>query len=120
MWRSFTEFADASLTNGALYAIQKFRDKRTDMHVSCFTESEVNELGYRFLNELNRLEDALEIFKFNITLHPQSANTYDSLGEAYFIAGDVPSAAENYKKSLSLDPFNKNAQQMLRQLKILH
>ena len=45
--------------------------------------------------------------------YPQSANVYDSLGEAYFVNGDLELAMENYKKALVLDPASKNAKHMI-------
>ena len=45
-----------------------------------------------------------EMFEYNISNFPKSANVYDSLGEAYMIKGDKAQAIKNYKKSLKLDP----------------
>jgi tetratricopeptide (TPR) repeat protein len=120
MLSSFDEFVTASLQNGALYAIRKTREKSTNPNPVSFKESEVNELGYKFMNELDLIDDAIEIFKFNVSLFPKSANTYDSLGEAYFIKGNQEGALENYRKSLEFNPANKNAQHMLRQLRYMH
>ena len=120
MLLSFDEFVQASVQNGAIYAIHKTRENKFDSNSLCFEESEMNDLGYKFMNELNRIDDAIEIFKFNISLFPNSSNTYDSLGEAYFIKGNQEKALENYRKSLELNSTNKNAQQMLRQLRFMH
>jgi hypothetical protein len=44
-------------------------------------------LGYRLLSpEEGQRSD--EILKLNVETYPQSANVYDSLGEAYMINGD--------------------------------
>ena len=59
----------------------------------------------------------LEILKLNVEAHPDSANVYDSLGEAYFLSGNTTQAIQNYEKSLSLDPANTNAAMMLKKLK---
>jgi tetratricopeptide (TPR) repeat protein len=120
MFLTFNEFIQASMQNGAVYAIRKLKENPTGPNQLAFEESEVNDLGYKFLNELDRIDDAIEIFKFNISLFPKSSNVYDSLGEAYFIKGDQQEARENYKKSLELNPANKNAQHMLRQLRFTH
>ena len=56
------------------------------------------------------------MFKINVEDHPQSANVYDSLGEAYMINGDKKAVIENYKKSLELDPTNGNAREMLKKI----
>jgi tetratricopeptide (TPR) repeat protein len=45
--------------------------------------------------------------------YPNSANTYDSLGEAYLVRGDLDKALRNYKKSLKLGPESANARKMI-------
>ena len=82
---------------------------------SSVIEYDLNNVGYRLLNE-NKFKDAIDIFKKNVKLYPKSSNVYDSLGEAYMKNGDKELAVENYKKSLELDPKNKNAKEMLMKL----
>jgi tetratricopeptide (TPR) repeat protein len=62
-------------------------------------------------------EQAIEIFKLNVEAFPQSANTYDSLGEAYLNAGNNELAIKNYEKAFELDPTNTNAAQVVKRLK---
>jgi CubicO group peptidase (beta-lactamase class C family) len=81
-----------------------------------FAETELNSLGYRLL-QMRKIADAIEIFKLNIEMYPQSANVYDSLGEAYRAHGDKDLAVANYQKSLELDPKNTNATAKLAALK---
>ena len=45
-------------------------------------EGKMNSYGYRLLNDLNDIDKALEFFKKNVENYPQSANVYDSYGEA--------------------------------------
>ena len=45
-----------------------------------------------------------------------SANAYDSLGEAYLTAGEKALAIRNYKKSVELDPNNRNGLEKLKEL----
>lgn len=80
------------------------------------TEAEVNSWGYRLL-EQKRLADALELFKLNVYLFPESANAYDSLGEVYAELGQTEMAIKNYSQSLVRNPQNKHAEQKLRDLK---
>jgi tetratricopeptide (TPR) repeat protein len=96
--------------NAATDVFQK-RDKKVDL-----LESVVNAKGYDLLNE-KKLKEAIEIFKLNVFAFPKSANAFDSLGEAYLEAGDEKLAAENYKKSLELNPDNENAREVLNRLK---
>ena len=79
-------------------------------------ERSVNSVGYHLLWQ-KRTADAVRVLKLNTELHPQSANAFDSLGEAYMESGDKPLAIENYEKSLLLDPQNKNAVTQLKKLK---
>ncbi|HKY60453.1 MAG TPA: c-type cytochrome [Gemmatimonadota bacterium] len=77
-------------------------------------EAGLNRLGYEFLPD--DPETAVEIFRLNVELHPESGNVYDSLGEAYMIGGDRERAIESYRRSLELDPANENAVEKLREL----
>jgi imidazolonepropionase-like amidohydrolase len=80
-----------------------------------FSEKELNALGYQLLNH-ERVADAIEIFRLNVEMYPQGFNTYDSLGEAYLRKNNRDLAITNYKKSLELNPHNKNAIEALKKL----
>ena len=75
----------------------------------------MNSLGYELLQG-DRVRNAIEIFKLNIKEFPDSYNVYDSMGEAYAIAGENDLAIKNYKKSLELNPQNKNAEDMIKKI----
>jgi cytochrome c-type biogenesis protein CcmH/NrfG len=49
-------------------------------------------------------------------LFPDSWNTYDSLGEAYLKQGNKELAAENYRRSLELNPDNQGAVDAVKKL----
>jgi CubicO group peptidase (beta-lactamase class C family) len=102
---------------GADSAVQQYKrfKKTADSSLYSFNESELNSLGYYLLRQ-NRTSDAIKIFILNCEEYPHSANAFDSLGEAYMISGDKPSAIKNYKLSLKLDPGNYNAQNVLKKL----
>jgi dienelactone hydrolase len=78
-------------------------------------EQFINNWGYDLMYA-NHLPEAIDVFKFNVALYPDSGNVYDSLAEAYMKAGDKQQSIENYKKSLDKDPSNENAKEKLRQL----
>ena len=78
-------------------------------------EDDLNAWGYQLLNQ-KEIGKALSIFKLNVSLYPKSANTYDSLGEIQEMMGDRKAALVNYKKSLSLNPENKNAENRIKVL----
>ena len=79
------------------------------------SENEVNDWGYALIKQ-NKTADALEIFKLNVSLFPQSGNAFDSLGETYAAIGDRVQAIKNYKKSVQLNPKNENAIAVLKDL----
>ncbi len=81
-----------------------------------FREPQLNTLGYLLLRN-QMIKEAIEIFKLNVEVYPESANVYDSLGEGYIANGNVQLAIENYQKSLELNPDNENAVEMLKKLK---
>lgn len=78
-------------------------------------EFKLNDLGYRYLNEGN-LDAALKILALNVELFPTSANTHDSLGEAYMASGNRDLAIRHYRESLAINYRNMNALEMLKQL----
>jgi CubicO group peptidase (beta-lactamase class C family) len=88
--------------------------KRTDatFHLA---EGDVNAWGYRLLGE-DYTKQAIDVFKLNTSLYPQSANTYDSLAEGYDLAGETALAVRYYKRSLELNPKNTHAIEQLEQL----
>jgi tetratricopeptide (TPR) repeat protein len=96
-------------------ALQSYRTLKqsSDYYVS---ESQLNVLGYRLLG-VKKVREAIEIFKLNAETYPQSANVYDSLGEAYMISGDKELAIRNYKRAVELNPQNTNAIEMLKNLR---
>ncbi|UCE67564.1 MAG: hypothetical protein JSU85_06005 [Candidatus Zixiibacteriota bacterium] len=60
------------------------------------SEGFLNNLGYQFLN-IRDLEESLKIFAHNINLYPNSANVYDSYGEALERDSQLEKALENYQ-----------------------
>jgi len=81
------------------------------------TEAEINNLGYQLLNA-GKIDQAIEVFKKNTELHPDSWNAWDSLAEGYMNKGDKQQATEYYKKALGMAPENQHAriEGMLAQL----
>jgi len=78
-------------------------------------ERELNTLGYVLL-AAERYDEAILAFKLNTLMYPESANTYDSLGEAYLKVENRELAINNYIKSLQLDENNENAVLMMQEI----
>lgn len=82
-------------------------------------ESELNRAGYQLLNS-GQMQEAAFVFQFNTELFPESANTWDSLGEIQWKMEQKDKAIEYYNKAIALDPDGKtgdNAREMIRQIK---
>lgn len=79
------------------------------------SEDFMNECGYQRLNG-GYVDKAIEIFTQNVKNHPGSSNAYDSLGEACYLKGDMQRALEYYKKSLQLNPQNRNGERMIKKI----
>jgi hypothetical protein len=86
--------------------------------VAVGSENDLNNFGYQLMNDKS-YDRAIEVFILNTQKHPKSANTFDSLGEAYVTKGDKKNAILNFKKSLSLNPTDatrQNSEKYLKQL----
>ena len=70
-------------------------------------EGLLNQVGYQALAQGN-LEEAVAAFSLNVERHPDSANVYDSLGEAYERAGRPEPALANYGKAYALGVRTKD------------
>lgn len=82
--------------------------KANPAHKYVEIESPINNAGYFLLGQ-NRVDQAIELFKLNVELHPRSANAFDSLGEGYLKKGDKTNALSNYRKAVELDPTMQTA-----------
>jgi Flp pilus assembly protein TadD len=85
------------------------------LHKYASVESDINQLGYTFLNA-KKFDQAILVLKLNAEIYPESFNTWDSLGEAYMDRGDKQLAIQNYRESLQLNPKNNNARGQLTKL----
>jgi hypothetical protein len=88
-----TARAGAALTAARAAPINRYRN----------LEAEVNALGYRLMGS-HRVEPAIAAFRLNTRAFPQSANAFDSLGEAYATAGRRDEAIAAFRAALERDP----------------
>ena len=79
--------------------------------------SYMNTYGYLLL-EQGYYDEAINIFKKQIVIFPNQANSYDSLGDGYRKAGKVELAMEQYKKALMVDPGFKESKEKLKELNV--
>ncbi len=80
-------------------------ERRRNPNRVLFPESEMNAYGYERLQK-GHPDEAIAIFQMNVDAYPRSANTYDSLSDAYLAAGkrqEALAAAEEAMKRLKAD-----------------
>jgi predicted alpha/beta superfamily hydrolase len=65
-------------------------------------ESEVNQMGYAALQFMNKPALAVMVFRQNVNDFPESANTYDSLGDALLAVGDTTAAASQFRRAIHI------------------
>lgn len=84
------------------------------------TEDEINQWGYQLLAADANTSNAIAIFKLGTITYPDSANLYDSLGEAYETAKSYASALASYSRSRELNPGNAHAAARISELSKRH
>ena len=78
-------------------------------------ESRLNSFGYGFLYS-DQVEKAIQVFKINIELHPNSPITHNALGEAYIKIGAKEEALKSFRESLKIEPDNRFALKKILEL----
>mgnify|MGYP000205936459 CR=1 FL=1 len=86
-------------TSDGINAYHKLKNETLTYESS---EANLNVLGYQLMNE-KKLNAALAVFKLNLEEYPNSANTYDSYGDALLEKGDSISALKHFQKSFEMD-----------------
>ena len=72
------------------------------------TEGDINMLGYDYLMGHEKPRIAESIFKANTRLFPNSANVYDSYGEALMMNGNLKASLKNYQKAVEVAKKNED------------
>jgi hypothetical protein len=90
----------------------KFAELRGRASAYFFSERDFNLLGYGLLQR-DALPEAIAIFRIIVETFPESANAYDSLGEALMAAGKKDESRTSYQRALDKDPNSANARNIL-------
>lgn len=108
-----SEYFKAKEFDKALIAFKKIQKK--DSLNPVIKQWRLNRMGYDFIRKDN-FDSALEIFKINAELYPNSSNVFDSLGEVYYLKKDTITAISYFKKSLSINPENRSSKRFIKKL----
>ncbi len=82
--------------------------RKANPNTGLVSEDSINTLGYTLMNK-KLYPQAIAVLAMNTESFPKSANTWDSLADAFFHSGDVPNAMQNYQKALEADTAYSNA-----------
>ncbi len=96
------EMAKLMLKGNINKGIDHYHAHKIDSTQYEVSEGALNYLGYRFLQS-DHIEESLSIFKLNVDEYPNSANTYDSYGDALLAKGDSIKALAQFKKCFKMD-----------------
>ena len=93
----------AASPTGVADAVRAFRDIPPGSRAEMIPEPQLNLLGYFHL-QAGRADAAIRLFELNTIAYPASANTYDSLGDAYLANGQNDLALQMSERALALLP----------------
>ena len=102
--------------NGIDFVRDHFEELTVNFHPTDPKEYILNTLGYAYLYRKEATDTALEFFELNTQLFPESANCWDSYGEALKIHGDIKGARQAYARALDLDPEMETAKKAMNTL----
>ena len=106
------------ILSGDISAIEAHRAavkaKFGDRLVYDIPENLLNQVGYQLMSR-KTYDRAMDLFKLNVKLHPDSPNTYDSLAEAYLTTGDKVNAKKYYELAIEKNPGRTDAEKRILQ-----
>jgi tetratricopeptide (TPR) repeat protein len=112
----FSEFNDLTKDKGYTSLEETYDSLKSIYPELELPEFKLNYLGLQLLYNKETTEKSIRVFEFATQIYPNSANLFDSLGEAYLYKGDTSNAVLNYRKSLELNPENENAELLIKRL----
>ena len=78
-----------------------------------------NILAYLYLQEKKDTATAKTYFDKYVKMHPDGCNSYDSMGEYYFMVGDMENSEKYYRLALEKYPFNSSSIDKLKEIKTI-
>lgn len=95
-------------------AISVYRSMLDKIRYDKRYEAFYNIYGYKLLDK-GFNDDAIEVFKKQVEVFPNKANSYDSLGDGYRKKGEIKLAMEQYEKALKIDPKFEASKEKLKE-----
>ncbi|MCB9265403.1 MAG: alpha/beta hydrolase [Lewinellaceae bacterium] len=76
-------------------------------------EGMINSMGYGFMGN-NKPGHARALFELNIRNYPESANTYDSMGDFYLSQSNMEKAAEYFSKAIEVGDYAPSKEKLAK------
>jgi glyoxylase-like metal-dependent hydrolase (beta-lactamase superfamily II) len=114
---AFTIFKADFAENGLESGLETLVKMSGQTEIYFTLHPEIDQYAYRMMLD-GKVDEALDIFKVLAELFPDSDIAFDSLGEVYMRKENTEMAITSFKKSLELNPENRNAQAKLKALQI--
>jgi tetratricopeptide (TPR) repeat protein len=105
----FTRATPAEQFTAAQDYLKKFPDQAAIYNI----------LAYLYIQEKKDTATAKTYFEKYLQMHPEGCNSYDSMGEYYFMVGDLDNSEKYYKMSLEKYPFNSSSSDKLKEIKAI-
>lgn len=99
---------------GVDQAIQEFETMKGSEEAR-INQNTLLAVGYNLLKD-GKIDESIRILEHNTKAFPEVGNTFDSYAEALATKGNLREAKKNYELSLTKDPTNLNAKEILRHL----
>ena len=112
---SFENLAHELNTTGYEHAADIYRRMQKSDPKFQLAERSMDDWGSA-LFRAGRKKEAMEIFRLGVSVYPQSAALFESMGDLYKDAGDKQRAITYYRRSLALDPENAGLAGNLKKL----
>jgi tetratricopeptide (TPR) repeat protein len=112
---SFDGFRSEVGRQGFSHAADVYAAMRKEKSDFKLDETAVDSWGHELMAD-RHFPEAIDLFKFNVQIYPDSGDAFDNLGEAYMESGQTQLAVESYKKSIEKSPMNENAKEKLKEL----
>ncbi|PZX46909.1 CocE/NonD family hydrolase [Algoriphagus chordae] len=114
---SFQDFNDLAKDQNYEDLIRLYESLQSENPSLELPEGNLNTLGLQLVFNPKTSQQGINVFLLATSLYPNSANLFDSLGEAYLFMGNNKEAISSFEKSLELYPQNQNAIDRLKELK---
>ncbi len=95
---------------------QSVKDGRRDLPRYTFYDMLFQQLGNDLMSR-NKTQEALDVFRFACRAFPDSADSWELLGDASLKANDAAQAMASYDKALQLNPQNSELADKLKRLR---